>query len=197
MPVTALRQHQIEQHEVVRLLATRRSRPRRSPPRRRRSDAPRGRRGAPSPPSSRPRRRGCAYRASIAAGSGGVPCIAVRESSVAAAQRTRDHRGGGPCHERGCDDIPHARRGELWRCRHPRHDAGGDPAEARLVQQRAVPCSVSRSVADGAVRKMWVVPDANGRDHRREEEQSDERKQHKRPFSEALAPTTQFVRNAG
>jgi hypothetical protein len=51
-------------------------------------------------------------------------------------------------------------------------------------------------VADGAVRKMSVVPDANGRDHRREEEQSDERRQHKRPFSEALAPTTQFVRNA-
>src|SRR5262249_31590479 len=32
----------------------------------------------------------------------------------------------------------------------------------------------SRSVADGAVRKMSVVPDANGRDHRREEEQSDD-----------------------
>jgi hypothetical protein len=41
--------------------STRRSRPRWSPPRRRRSDAPRGRRGAPSPPSSRPRRRGCAF----------------------------------------------------------------------------------------------------------------------------------------
>src|SRR5262249_11858783 len=67
------------------------------------------------------------------------PDIAVRESSVAAAQGTRDHRGGGPGHERGCDDVPHARRGELWRCRRPRHDAGGDPAEARLAQQRAVP----------------------------------------------------------
>src|SRR5262249_57551793 len=97
----------------------------------------------------------------------------------------------------GWDEVREARGGEVWWGREPGHDAGGDPAYARLVQQRAVPCSVSRSVADGAVRKMSVAPDANGRDHRREEEQSDERRQHKRPFSEALAPTTQFVRHTG
>src|SRR5262244_3113193 len=43
-----------------------------------------------------------------------------------------------------------------------------------LGQLTPGPVGLALEVADGAVRKMSVVPDANGRAHRREEEQSDD-----------------------